>query len=210
MRADVQLTARAFGVSPSTVRRWKRQGIPARRIDQMAVHYEGESRATRTRARPRMKVEHAKREGPLGYYWLAAIDGAAANVRTPDDALSISSALYETLSHHRFPLGTTFQWVIEGVSTHEPHEVVSKPTYNMVELKPRKRKRGKPKERTKMTLVPIKPPGGRGVFGRLDVAADSLMAKLLHLEPFFKAHHVSIKARKSKALDFEPIAKDLD
>lgn len=180
-RAEAKVIASAMGVTAGTVRRWRRSGIPKARIEQLAVQFPAKTTVPK---RFPASVRYERRLSKRGtHIWEAEV---LYEVKTKAEAIQVTSLLLSKLSHIRPPKGATFQWVIRGVSTHEPDQFI-RGAYHATEL----RARGK-KARTSLTILP------KHAFGRLDVCADTLVKKLSTLEAFFKTTDISIIIRKAR------------
>lgn len=176
LQGDAALLASYFGVTRGTVLRWRRTKIPEARIEFLILQSPSKP------ARPVAVSYEARTTQRQTRIWQASSKG---NVNSDAKAIETVSRLGKALSGRSYPKGATFQWVIDGVATHDYHQVMVG-HYKPVEL----RSRGK-KHRTKMVL-PSK------ASGRLDVTLDSLLARLSHLEPFFKVESVKVIVRKAK------------
>jgi len=183
--ADADVLAQLLGVTRGTVQRWRRKGAPAARVEQMVseVRDGGAAALKRAPSKPRQQ----RRESPRSTVWDAGMKGpVVTKLQAANVATKLLGALKETAKRDRFPKGATYQWVIRGVSTHTPEQYI-KGAYHPTEL----RARGK-KLRTSVVLLPDH------AFGRLDVCASSLAAKLANLPPFFQVRSVNIMVRKAR------------
>lgn len=184
-RAEPDVIAGAMMVTRGTVLRWRRNGIPRARIEQLAVAFLADKQARPSKLASKARYE--KRVYDKSTIWDAS---TSAEVKTPADALAVASLLMVRLKSFRFPKGATFQWVVRGESVHKRDEYV-KGAYKPIELRTKR----KDKFRTALTLVP------EHAFGRLDVCARDLSQRLSNLEPFFKTQTISIVVRKSRIHD---------
>jgi len=185
IRTRADELAEAAGVKRATVLRWGK--VQGGGILAEAKLQDVKLQGTRLKPFKPGKVTADRRDTGRSRVWDATVSGG---IPTPLEVANYVSKLVSKLQKLRgkqpFPEGTTFQYVIEGISLHDPHETV-KGAYEPIALTPYGGKM--------RTFLKVPSPAESS----LEDIAQELTRRLLNNEAFFKIKLTHLIARKGFA-----------